>query len=247
MFSRHNSTITNNKKTDQLSKDFLQKQTKNQLQKVQYATLSQIDPQSITNSNIITPQSQNTTTQRTNATSKELKMDEISGGVSISNLNVHLLTAAGSEGDASSSTNSSNLCRFCFSKVTENHSSCQCKNKLCKECLKNELKMTESRENRLMMCTVCKQPYDITYLPPTPKNLPRKIHQSCQFVYKLLFSKQHSHLQGIRTPTSQDVKVLLALFASLAIWSIAATYTLLNPSLVKVVLFVCLFFCFFCN
>ena len=127
------------------------------------------------------------------------------------------------------SNNDSNMCRYCYININskDNYSTCKCKTGLCKECLINELKLTESQNNNILSCTVCKTKYDIEYT----NNVNHKTRKCLIFSILTTLFCFSIELQGNRIPDIKERFALYFLFFFLFIWTSATTYSIMEPGI----------------
>lgn len=131
--------------------------------------------------------------------------------------------------DQSSEISDSQMCRYCFSEVTDNYSSCACRTALCRQCLEKELCLTEGRQDHTMKCTVCQTQYQIDYV----NQIAPTICQRITFSIKETFCCNNLQIQGNRIPSIRERMALSLLMCFLALWTSATTYSIVDPGIRK--------------
>jgi hypothetical protein len=117
-------------------------------------------------------------------------------------------------------------CRYCWERVEKDHSLCNCNSALCKECLRRELSLTESRGENVMKCTVCLYTYTITV--QEQKKIPKL--KLLKFGLLETCICRTSQYQGPRRGNIYERIGFFCIFAFLTAWLICTTYTVLYPS-----------------
>jgi len=130
--------------------------------------------------------------------------------------------------DTGSDANSdSEVCRYCFCAVNDNHSICACHSALCRACLERELCLTEGRQDHVLQCTVCATQYDVEYLDDAPHSCVQEL----AFAMKETFRCSNLQVQGRRVPSVRERVALALLMVFLSLWTAATTYSIVDPGI----------------
>lgn len=120
------------------------------------------------------------------------------------------------------------MCRYCFDEVFDNFSVCTCKTALCRQCMERELCLTEGRSDHIMRCTVCLSQYEIQYL----QNTNNSYIAIASFALRQTLICTNLSIQG-RIPYLRERLALLLLMVFLILWTIATSYSIVDPGIDK--------------